>query len=85
MNARKVRTKFNNLQILLYSGCSSKILMGNLVKKIYPKKYAVIQCHTQVRNATTNLKVKLDLTLPALSATNVVKSKCHVDDSSKVI
>ena len=34
-------------------------------------------------NTTINLKVKVDFTLPALSETNVVTWKCHVDDSTK--
>ena len=32
MNIRKVRAKFKNFWILLDSGCSSKIVMGRLVK-----------------------------------------------------
>ena len=32
---------------------------------------------------TTNLKVEIDFTLPAFSATNVVTWNCHVDDSTK--
>ena len=33
---------------------------------------------------TNNLKVKIDLTLPAISATSVVMWNFHVDDSAKV-
>ena len=40
--------------------------------------------HTKDGNITTNLKVKMDFALPALSATNVVTWKFHVDDSAKV-
>ena len=43
----------------------------------------MIQWHTQAGNTTTNIKVKIDFTLPALSATNFVTWKCHVDDSAK--
>ena len=42
-----------------------------------------MQWHTQNINITTNFKVKVDFTLPALSATNAVMWKCHVDDSAK--
>ena len=42
-----------------------------------------MQWHTQAVNVTTNHKVKVDITLPALSATNVVTWKCHVDDFAK--
>ena len=42
-----------------------------------------MQWHMQAGNITTNLKVKLDLTLTALIAMNVVTWKCHVDDSAK--
>ena len=34
-------------------------------------------------NTTTNLKVKVDFTLPALRATNAVNWRYHVDDSDK--
>ena len=44
-----------------------------------------MQRHTQARNITTNLKVKVDFTLPALSAMNAVTWNFHVDDSSKGI
>ena len=43
----------------------------------------MIQWHTQDGNITTNQKVKVDFTLPALIATNVVTWKCHVDYSAK--
>ena len=38
---------------------------------------------TQARNITTNLKVNVYFTLPALSATNVVTWKCHMDKFAK--
>ena len=51
--------------------------------KIKPWKYDVMQWHLQAGNITTDLKVKVDFTLPALSATNFVTWRCHVDDSAK--
>ena len=57
--------------------------MRRLVEKINPDKYAVMQWHMQAGNITTNIKVKVYLTLPKLSETNVVMWKCHVDDSAK--
>ena len=65
------------------SGCSSTIVIGRLVQKIRLKKDAVTQWHTQAGNITTNLKVKVDFTLPTLSATNVAKWNFHVDDYTK--
>ena len=56
--------------------------MGRLVFKLYLEKYAMMQCHMQVGNIITNLKVKVDFNLPSLSATNVMTWKCHVDDSA---
>ena len=47
------------------------------------EKYAPMQWHMQAGNIPTNLKVKVDFILPALSATNFVTCKCHVDDSAK--
>ena len=43
----------------------------------------MIQWQTQDRNITTNIKVTVDFTLPALSATDVVTWKCHVYESAK--
>ena len=42
-----------------------------------------MQWHTQAGNVTTNLKVKVDFTLPALIATGVVTWRYHLDDSAK--
>ena len=42
-----------------------------------------MQWNTQVGNITTNLKVKIDSILPALSPMNVMTWNCHVVDSSK--
>ena len=83
VNTIKVRAKFKNFLILLYSGCSSTIVMGRPVEKIKIEKDSVMQWHTQAGNITTNHKLKVDFTLPALSATNVGSQKCHVDDSAK--
>ena len=83
MNTRKYKEKFKNFRILLDSGCSSTIVMGRLVKKLHPDKYTVIQWHTQAGNITTNLRVKVDFTSPALSATNLATWNCHVYESDK--
>ena len=85
MNTRYGRAKFKNFLILLDSGCSSTILMGRLFEKLHPEKYAVTQWHTQARNITTNNNVKVNFTLPTLSATNVATSKYHVYESAKGI
>ena len=58
--------------------------MGRLVGQIYPEKDSLMQWNIQDGNITTNLEVKIDFTLPALSATNVVTWNFHVDDSTKV-
>ena len=42
-----------------------------------------MQWHTQAGNITTNPKVKVDLILPTLIATNAVMWKCHMDDPAK--
>ena len=42
-----------------------------------------MQWNKQAGNITTNLKVKIDFTLPALSATNLVTWNFHVDESAK--
>ena len=71
-NTRKGGAKFKNFCVLLESGYSSMVVIGRLVETLYPEKYAMIQWHTQAGNITTNIKIKVDFTLPALSTTNVV-------------
>ena len=43
----------------------------------------MMQWHTQDQNITNNLKVKVDVTISAISATNVVTRNCRVDDHAK--
>ena len=83
MKTRHGRSNFKNFRILLGSVHRSTIVMGSLVEKLHPEKHAVIQWHTQARNITTNIKVKVDSTVPAISATNVMTWNCHVDGSAK--
>ena len=54
-----------------------------LIEKLCPKKDSLIQWNTQAGNITTNLEVKIDFTLPKLSATNVITWNYRVDDSYK--
>ena len=42
-----------------------------------------MQWQTQAGNITTNIKVEVDFTLPALSLVNLVMWGCHVDHSAK--
>ena len=42
-----------------------------------------MQWQMQAGNITTNFKVKVDFTLPTLSATNVETWTCHVDNSAR--
>ena len=65
------------------SGSTSTIVFGRLIEKLHPEKYNLIQWNRKAGNITTNLKVRVDFTLPVLSAMNVVTWKCHVDDSAK--
>ena len=53
------------------------------MEKLNPIKGDVVQWHTQAGNITTNLRVKIDFTLPKLSATDFLTWNFHVDDSSK--
>ena len=67
MNNIHGRAKFKSFRILLETRFSSTIVMGGIVKKLHPEKYSVMQWHTQAGNITTDYKVKVDFTLPALS------------------
>ena len=82
MNTLKGRAKFKNFRILFNSVFSSMIVMGRLVTKL-DKKNDVMQCHTQVGNITTNLKVKVYFASPETSATRIMTWNFHVDDSTK--
>ena len=50
---------------------------------MHPEKDDLMQWHTLDGNITTNIKVKVDFTLPTLSVTNDVTWKCHEDDSAR--
>ena len=43
----------------------------------------MIQTHIQAINGTTNLNVKIYLTLPKFSATNILVWELHIDDSTR--
>ena len=43
----------------------------------------MVKCQIQAGNITNNINVEVDFTLPALSTTNVVMWKYHVDDCAK--
>ena len=85
MNTRKGKSKFKKIRIILEGGCSSTILIVRLIEKLAPEEDSPMQWNTQAKNITTNLNVKVDFTLPALSTTNVVTWRFHVDDSAKGI
>ena len=80
MNTQKGRVKFKNFIILLDSGYSFIIVMGRLIKQLTPKEYAVMQWNIQSGSITINLKVKIDFTLPKLSATKIMTWDIHGDD-----
>ena len=84
MNTRKGKARFKNFLILLYSGCSSTIIMGRLINKPTHKKDFVMQWNTQEGKITHNLKVKIDFVLTELSTTKIMTWNCHVDESAKV-
>ena len=73
MNTREGKAEFKNFPVLLDSGCSYMIVIGRVVTKIFPEKDSPMQWHTQAGNSSTNLKVKVYFTLPALSVKNVLK------------
>ena len=56
--------------------------MVRLIEKIFPQKDSTMQWNTQAVNITTNIKVQIDFTSPALSATNDVMWDFHMDDSA---
>ena len=52
-------------------------------KKLIPKEENVIKWHRQAVSIATNIRVKIDSTLPELIATKIVTWNYHVYDSSK--
>ena len=69
MNTRRGKVKLENFRVLLYGRCTSMILIIRLTKTLEAKEYFVKQCRTRVGNITTNLKVKIDVTLPEFIST----------------
>ena len=61
------------IRILLYSGCIYMIVMGSPATKLQIIKDTADQWNTQTGILTTNLKVKMDFTLPEFSATKIVR------------
>ena len=43
----------------------------------------MVQCHIKAVSITNNLKLKIDFTLPELSATKIVTWNCYVYDYAK--
>ena len=66
MNTRKGKAKFKNFLILLDSVCSSTIVIGGIVIKLILEEGKLMQWNPQAGNITTNIKVKVDFTLPHL-------------------
>ena len=60
------------LDSVLYSGCSSTIVMIRLISEHNPKKDSVMKCNTQAGNINTDLIVKIDFTLPEYGSTNIM-------------
>ena len=83
MNTRNSKAKFKNFRILFDSGFSSTIVMGRLIKKLYPKEDAFMKLHTQSGSITKNIKDKIKFTLPKLSAKTILTWNRHVYDSAK--
>ena len=74
--------KFKGFRILLDNRCSYTLETRRLITILKPEEEAMIQWNTQVGNITTDLRIKIDLTLPDFSATKIVMWNCHVDDSA---
>ena len=83
MNTQKGRAKFKKFRILLDSGYSSTLVTRRLITELKPKEDSGMQWTTQASNITTNLKVKIYLTLPELSSKKIVTWNCPVDDSAE--
>ena len=80
INTHSRRAKFKNFQIILDSGISSTIVMGNIMKKLKTEDIAEKMWENQVGKFTTSKKVNVYLCLLEFSATKIVTWKCHVDE-----
>ena len=83
MNTQKGKARFKKFRILLDSGCISTIVIRRLITKLNLKEDAVIQWCSEARNITTNIKVKIYLTLPKLRAKKTVTWNWHMNDYAK--
>ena len=57
--------------------------MIRIILKLKTKSYAVMKWKMKLGNITTNLKVKIYITLPEFITTKIVMWYFHVDDSAK--
>ena len=57
--------------------------MRTIIDKTNAKKYAMMQCHKKAINVTTNINIKIYLTLPRFSATKHVTWNCYMYDYTK--
>ena len=55
------------------------------MEKLNPEKENLIQCHTQVVNMNTKIRVKIYFILPKIIITKIVAWNLHVGDSAKGI
>ena len=57
MNTRKGKVNFESFRIIFDSGCVSTTVMGILFGKLNPKKYDVMQLHTQAGNINNTINI----------------------------
>ena len=73
INTCSGREKVRNFRILLDSGSSSKIVMGNITSKLKQKKLPEqTTWETQEEKFMTSKKVNVDLCLSEFNATEIV-------------
>ena len=59
------------------------IVIRGLIKNLKTREDSATQWHTQAGNITTNIKVKIYLTLSEFSAKTIVAWNCHINGSDK--
>ena len=67
MNTRRDKARLKCFQILLDSGCIFTTVTRRLIKKSKTKEDVVMKWLMPLVNITTNMKVKIDFTVPEFS------------------
>ena len=81
LNVKRTQTRV--LRVLIDTGASATVILGEHCSKLKLKSTAATTWTTKAGTFTTNRKVKLTFLLPEFNQSKEISWKCHVDDATK--